>query len=172
MSFPRARTLRAPVRKGKRMHNRLTKKRGLTKALAALAIITIALTGFAASPASADHENGRATFFEHSNASGGWLDVDPGSGVADLRTKYVCWWWGCPNFNDQISSVRTEGSAALLFEHINFEGPVVCVKPHSMRNMPSNFNDRASSVLVLSGNYSWERQCPTTYGGRTVTILG
>ena len=141
-------------------HNVRRRRRHRAFRMAAIAVPVAALLGVSGStPAAAHDENSRTTFYEHGNNTGGWLDVDAGAGVSDLRSRHTCWFW-CPNFNDRISSVETGGSAALLYEHINYSGEVLCVAPHMRVDLPWNWNDRVSSVYVVWGSTGAERDCP------------
>jgi hypothetical protein len=51
-----------------------------------------------------------------------------------------------------ISSVRTHGTSAVLYDYEGFYGSVYVVGPNQLNNIPSWFNDRASSAYDA---WSW-----------------
>ena len=50
------------------------------------------------------------------------------------------------NYNNMISSVRTHGTSAVLYDYEGFYGDVYIVGPNQLNNIPAWFNDRASSA--------------------------
>ncbi len=134
----------------------------LTALLVALAASSIT---FMASPAAAHHENGNSTYYEHTNAGGAQTTVWPGEWI-DLRYRDMCNWWWCISADNVISSVRTEGSATILYTGSNFDGTSVCVQGHRMVNLPWFMADQVSSVRVLRGDHEWQRACPSHYEGQ------
>ena len=97
--------------------------RKLAVILASVLLVPAAFLGLAASPASASDGRGPVTFFEHNWGSGASFSVNPGYGIADLHAQPLgCFFWCWGDFNDKISSVRTNGCGATLFEHVNFKG--------------------------------------------------
>jgi len=70
------------------------------------AAMLVGVAAVAASPASAAEEN--ATFFEFVDEGWGYKNVDPGNGV-NLTHRSTCRWWGCPDFDNKVSSPNTRG---------------------------------------------------------------
>ena len=137
-------------------------RKRLGRAVLSVAALSVSLLASVATDPAHAHET-VVRFYEHVNRGGGVLEThESPSSISDLRSHQVCWWWGCPNFNDRISSVETTGSAVLLYEHINFGGAVACVPPHTFVNMPADWNERASSVKVLLGERETDG-CPWGY---------
>jgi hypothetical protein len=105
----------------------------------------------ASSKAKASWSGDYATFYEHYNGYGQNFNIDSGSQQPDLG-RFNCVLWFCSNFNNMISSVRTHGTSAVLYDYEGFYGSVYVVGPNQLNNIPSWFNDRASSAYDA---WSW-----------------
>lgn len=92
-----------------------------------------------------------ATFYQHYNGYGQSFNINSGYQEPDLG-RIGCFLWFCSNFNNQISSVRTHGTSAVLYDYEGFYGSVYVVGPNQLNNIPSWFNDRASSAYDA---WSW-----------------
>jgi hypothetical protein len=92
-----------------------------------------------------------ATFYQHYNGYGQSFNINSGYQEPDLG-RVGCFLWFCNNFNNQISSVRTHGTSAVLYDNEGFYGDVYVVGPNQLNNIPSWFNDRASSAYDA---WSW-----------------
>jgi hypothetical protein len=86
-----------------------------------------------------------ATFYQHYNGYGWSFNINSGYQEPDLG-RVGCFLWFCSNYNNQISSVRTHGTSAVLYDMEGFYGDVYVVGPNQLNNIPSWFNDRASSA--------------------------
>jgi hypothetical protein len=105
----------------------------------------------ASSKAKASWSGDYATFYEHYNGYGQNFNINSGSQQPDLG-RFNCVLWFCSNFNNMISSVRTHGTSAVLYDYEGFYGSVYVVGPNQLNNIPSWFNDRASSAYDA---WSW-----------------
>ena len=92
-----------------------------------------------------------ATFYQHYNGYGQSFNINSGYQAPDLG-RVGCFLWFCNNFNNQISSVRTHGTSAVLYDNEGFYGDVYVVGPNQLNNIPAWFNDRASSAYDA---WSW-----------------
>jgi hypothetical protein len=92
-----------------------------------------------------------ATFYQHYNGYGWSFNINSGYQEPDLG-RVGCFLWFCSNYNNQISSVRTHGTSAVLYDYEGFYGSVYVVGPNQLNNIPSWFNDRASSAYDA---WSW-----------------
>jgi hypothetical protein len=92
-----------------------------------------------------------ATFYEHYNGYGSNFNINSGYQAPDL-SKINCFLWWCSNFNNMISSVRTHGTSAVLYDYEGFYGDVYVVGPNQLNNIALSFNDRASSAYDA---WSW-----------------
>jgi hypothetical protein len=92
-----------------------------------------------------------ATFYQFYNGYGQNFNISSGYQEPDL-SRVGCFLWFCNNFNNQISSVRTHGTSAVLYDYEGFYGSVYVVGPNQLNNIPSWFNDRASSAYSA---WSW-----------------
>jgi hypothetical protein len=92
-----------------------------------------------------------ATFYQHYNGYGQSFNINSGYQEPDLG-RVGCFLWFCNNYNNQISSVRTHGTSAVLYDYEGFYGSVYVVGPNQLNNIPSWFNDRASSAYDA---WSW-----------------
>ncbi len=92
-----------------------------------------------------------ATFYEHHNGYGQGFHINSGYQEPDLG-RVGCFLWFCKNWNNLISSVRTHGTSAVLYDNEGFYGSVYVVGPNQLNNIPSWFNDRASSAYSA---WSW-----------------
>ena len=92
-----------------------------------------------------------ATFYEHYNGYGANFNINSGYQAPDL-SRVNCFLWFCSNYNNMISSVRTHGTSAVLYDYEGFYGDVYVVGPNQLNNIPSWFNDRASSAYDA---WSW-----------------
>jgi len=92
-----------------------------------------------------------ATFYQHYNGYGWSFNINSGYQEPDLG-RVGCFLWWCSNYNNQISSVRTHGTSAVLYDYEGFYGDVYVVGPNQLNNIPSWFNDRASSAYDA---WSW-----------------
>ena len=99
----------------------------------------------ASSKAKASWSGDYATFYEHYNGYGQNFNINSGYQQPDLG-RFNCVLWFCSNFNNMISSVRTHGTSAVLYDYEGFYGSVYVVGPNQLNNIPSWFNDRASSA--------------------------
>jgi hypothetical protein len=105
----------------------------------------------ASSKAKASWSGDYATFYEHYNGYGQNFNINSGYQQPDLG-RFNCVLWFCSNFNNMISSVRTHGTSAVLYDYEGFYGSVYVVGPNQLNNIPSWFNDRASSAYDA---WSW-----------------
>jgi hypothetical protein len=105
----------------------------------------------ASSKAKASWNGDYATFYEHYNGYGQNFNINSGYQQPDLG-RFNCVLWFCSNFNNMISSVRTHGTSAVLYDYEGFYGSVYVVGPNQLNNIPSWFNDRASSAYDA---WSW-----------------
>jgi hypothetical protein len=75
-------------------------------------------------------------------------------------------------FNDKLSSLRKiigDGRSPIeLFEHINFEGRNLGMAAAANDLTQSDYNDKASSIVVRSGR--WEVCTDSQFGGRCVAL--
>jgi hypothetical protein len=92
-----------------------------------------------------------ATFYQHYNGYGAAFNINSGYQEADLG-RVGCFLWFCSNYNNMISSVRTHGTSAVLYDYEGFYGDVYVVGPNQLNNIPAWFNDRASSAYDA---WSW-----------------
>ena len=92
-----------------------------------------------------------ATFYQHYNGYGWSFNINSGYQEPDLG-RVGCFLWWCSNYNNQISSVRTHGTSAVLYDYEGFYGDVYVVGPNQLNDIPSWFNDRASSAYDA---WSW-----------------
>jgi hypothetical protein len=92
-----------------------------------------------------------ATFYQHYNGYGSAFNINSGYQEADLG-RVGCFLWFCSNYNNMISSVRTHGTSAVLYDYEGFYGDVYVVGPNQLNNIPAWFNDRASSAYDA---WSW-----------------
>jgi len=92
-----------------------------------------------------------ATFYQHYNGYGAAFNINSGYQEADLG-RVGCFLWFCSNYNNMISSVRTHGTSAVLYDMEGFYGDVYVVGPNQLNNIPAWFNDRASSAYDA---WSW-----------------
>jgi hypothetical protein len=92
-----------------------------------------------------------ATFYQHYNGYGWSFNINSGYGEPDLG-RVGCFLWWCSNYNNQISSVRTHGTSAVMYDYEGYYGDVYVVGPNQLNNIPSWFNDRASSAYDA---WSW-----------------
>src|SRR5205823_305221 len=90
-----------------------------------------------------------ATFYEHYNGYGQNFNINSGYQQPDLG-RFNCILWFCSNFNNMISSVRTHGTSAVLYDHEGFYGDVYVVGPNQLKT------SRAGSTTA--------RRLPTTPG--------
>ena len=86
-----------------------------------------------------------ATFYQHYNGYGWSFNINSGYGEPDL-SRVGCFLWWCSNYNNQISSVQTHGTSAVLYDQEGYYGDVYVVGPYQINNIASWFNDRASSA--------------------------
>jgi len=105
----------------------------------------------ASSKAKASWSGDYATFYQHYNGYGANFNMNSGYQESDLG-RIGCFLWFCSNYNNQISSVRTHGTSAVLYDYEGFYGDVYVVGPNQLNNIPSWFNDRASSAYDA---WSW-----------------
>ena len=92
-----------------------------------------------------------ATLYQHYNGYGAAFNINSGYQEADLG-RVGCFLWFCSNYNNMISSVRTHGTSAVLYDYEGFYGDVYVVGPNQLNNIPAWFNDRASSAYDA---WSW-----------------
>jgi len=92
-----------------------------------------------------------ASFYQHYNGYGAGFNINSGYQEADLG-RVGCFLWFCNNYNNMISSVRTHGTSAVLYDNEGFYGDVYVVGPNQLNNIPAWFNDRASSAYDA---WSW-----------------
>jgi hypothetical protein len=92
-----------------------------------------------------------ANFYEHYNGYGSSFRLNSNQQAPDL-SKINCFLWWCSNFNNMISSVRTHGTSAVLYDNEGFYGDVYVVGPNQLHNIAPWFNDRASSAYDA---WSW-----------------
>jgi|tagenome__1003787_1003787.scaffolds.fasta_scaffold20971810_3 hypothetical protein len=92
-----------------------------------------------------------ATFYQHYNGYGWGFNINSGYQEPDL-SRVGCFLFWCNNYNNQISSVRTHGTSAVLFDYEGFYGDVYVVGPNQLNNISLSFNDRASSAYDA---WSW-----------------
>lgn len=80
--------------------------------------------------------------------------------------------WGGPT--DRISSARAlpprGTNTIVLFEHCNYQGRMLVLKASDPRLSSNEFNNRASSIIVLGG--TWNLHNYPNFQGRPVTISG
>ena len=88
-----------------------------------------------------------ARFYEHANNQGDRMRVDGNHTCYDL-TKIGRGFLNLADWNDVISSVKSNGATLLLFEHIHFAGDTLLVLPMELLNNLADvgWNDRVSSI--------------------------
>jgi hypothetical protein len=131
---------------------------------ALLVALAAASMTFLAGPAAAHDADGNVYYYDDWNGGRGQVTVAPGEWV-DLRFRNMCNWWSCSPADNRPSSVRTEGSATILYTEPNFSGTSICVEPHRLVNLPYFMNNQVSSVRVMSGMFQEQRACPSYYEG-------
>jgi hypothetical protein len=92
-----------------------------------------------------------ATLYQHYNGYGAAFNLNSGTQEVDF-SRIGCFLWFCSNYNNMISSVRTHGTSAVLYDYEGFYGDVYVVGPNQLNNIPAWFNDRASSAYDA---WSW-----------------
>ncbi len=88
-----------------------------------------------------------ATFYQHYDGYGWGFNINSGYGQSDLSFVNCFLWW-CSNYNDQISSVQTHGVPAILYSETGYRGSTYYVGANLHVNIPSWFNDYASSAYT------------------------
>jgi hypothetical protein len=60
-------------------------------------------------------------------------------------------WWCSGNWNDLISSIRTEAYSITFFEHIDYTGESITVAPNTIVSnlVDWGWNDRISSLALV-----------------------
>ena len=92
-----------------------------------------------------------ATFYQHYNGYGAAsFNINSGYQEPDLG-RVGCFLWFCNNYNNMISSVRTHGTSAVLYDYEGLYGDVYVVGPNQLNNIPARSNDRASSGRTTPG---------------------
>lgn len=102
--------------------------------------------GFNDEASSIKVEMGTWTVYEHVDYKGRSMQVTPGSYDIDKIHQGIG--------NDVISSVRLNTAEIVLYEHAGFEGRAVPITQSTPNLCDLNFNDKVSSIIVLSGTWS------------------
>lgn len=105
-------------------------------------------------PTPLDVIDSRAHFYEH-NFSGNEFTLEPGQGIADLRSVNCFLWW-CTNFDNQISSVAASRTASwtVLCDYYNYYGDCLWIPRGTTADNSYlwrfGWNDRASSAFITN----------------------